>query len=62
MTILSRNCTYPWHVFNKDGQLPLLGIPQTPIVLHYPVVAESLQQLDLTLQSVHLLQQDRHTE
>lgn len=47
--------TYPRHVLHEDGQGLLSTVPQTAIVLHNALVLQVLQQLDLTLQSTHLL-------
>lgn len=50
-----RKCTYPRHKFHKNRQLFLHRIPQAAIVLHYTLVTQILQELDLTLQRIHLL-------
>lgn len=47
--------TYPRHVLHEDGQSLLGTVPQAAIVLHYALVLQVLQQLDLTLQCTHLL-------
>lgn len=47
--------TYPWHVLHEDGQSLLSAVPQTAVVLHNALVLQVFQQLDLTLQSTHLL-------
>lgn len=47
--------TYPWHVLHEDGQSLLGAVPQAAIVLHYALMLQVLQQLDLALQSTHLL-------
>lgn len=47
--------TYPWHVLHEDGQSLLGAVPQAAIVLHYALMLQILQQLDLALQSTHLL-------
>lgn len=49
--------TYPWHVLHEDGQSLLGTVPQTAIVLHNALVLQVLQQLDLTFQSTHLLEE-----
>lgn len=48
--------THPRHELHKDGEFSLIQVPKTPVVLNNPVVSQILQQLDLTLQGVHLLQ------
>lgn len=48
--------THPRHELNKNGEFLLVEVPKTPIVLNDPFVAQILQQLNLTLQSIHLLQ------
>lgn len=48
--------THPRHKLHKDGEFPLFEVPQTAVVLNNTLVAEILQQLDLTLQSIHFLQ------
>lgn len=48
--------THPGHELNKNGEFLLVEVPKTPIVLNDPLVAQILQQLNLTLQSIHLLQ------
>lgn len=45
----------PWHVLHEDGQSLLGAVPQAAIVLHYALMLQVLQQLDLALQSTHLL-------
>lgn len=50
--------TYPWHVLHKDGEDLLSTVPQAAIVLHNAFMLQVLQQLDLTLQSTHLLERD----
>lgn len=47
--------TYPRHVLHEDGQSLLGTVPQAAIVLHYALVLQVLQQLDLALQCTHLL-------
>lgn len=47
--------TYPRHVLHEDGQSLLRTVPQTAVVLHYALMLQILQQLDLTLQGTHLL-------
>lgn len=47
--------TYPRHILHEDGQSLLSAVPQTAIVLHNALVLQVFQQLDLTLQSTHLL-------
>lgn len=49
--------TYPRHVLHEDGQSLLGTVPQAAVVLHYALVLQVLQQLDLTLQSAHLLRE-----
>lgn len=48
--------THPGHKLDKNGELLLLEVPKTTIVLNNPLVMQILQQLNLTLQSIHLLQ------
>lgn len=48
--------THPRHKFNKNGEFPLFEVPKTAIVLNNTLVAQVLQQLNLALQSIHLLQ------
>lgn len=50
--------SYPGHKLHENGEFPLLEVPQAPVVLDDPVVAQILQQLDLTLQSIDLLQRE----
>lgn len=47
--------TYPRHILHEDSQSLLSAVPQTAIVLHNALVLQVFQQLDLTLQSTHLL-------
>lgn len=51
--------THPRHKLNKYGEFLLLEVPQTTIVLNDPLVTQILQQLNLTLQSIHLLQRKK---
>lgn len=47
--------TYPRHILHEDSESLLSAVPQTAIVLHNALVLQVFQQLDLTLQSTHLL-------
>lgn len=47
--------THPRHEFHKDGQFSLDRITQAAVVLHYTLVTQVLQQLNLTLQCIHFL-------
>lgn len=51
--------THPGHELNKDGEFSLVEVPKAAVVLNNPLVTQILQQLNLTLQSVHFLQRDR---
>lgn len=51
--------THPGHELHKNGEFLLFVVPKATIVLHNAFVAQVLQQLDLTLQSVHLLQTNK---
>lgn len=51
--------THPGHELNKNGEFSLIQVPKAPVVLNDPVVSQILQQLNLTLQSVHLLQTEK---
>lgn len=51
--------THPGHKLHKNGEFLLFRVPKTTVVLHNPLMAQILQQLNLTLQSIHLLQQDK---
>ncbi|TNN84590.1 hypothetical protein EYF80_005290 [Liparis tanakae] len=48
--------THARHVLHEDGERPLHGVSQAAVVLDDPLVAQVLQQLDLTLQSADLLE------
>ena len=58
----SRRITYPGHKLDKNGEFLLFVVPEAAIVLHDALVAQVLQQLDLTLQSVHLLQTNKKAQ
>lgn len=47
--------TDSWHVLHEDGERSLHRVLQAAVVLNDPLVAQVLQQLDLTLQRTHLL-------
>ena len=53
---------YPWHKLYKDGELSLVWVTQAAVVLNDALVTEVLQQLDLALQSVHLLRRAKERE
>ena len=49
--------THPGHELHEDGELPGVQVPQRAVVLDDALVMEVLQQLDLTLQGIHLLRE-----
>lgn len=53
---VTHKSTYPRHELDKNGEFLLFKVPKTTIVLNNPLVTQILQQLNLTLQSIHLLQ------
>lgn len=50
--------TYPRHVLHEDGEDLLSTVPQAAVVLHNTFMLQVLQQLDLTLESAHLLERE----
>lgn len=48
-------CTYPRHVLHKDRKRSFMCVPQAAIVLNNALMEKIFQQLNLTLQSTHLL-------
>lgn len=47
--------THAGHVLHEDGERSLHCVSQAAVVLHNPLVAQVLQELDFTLQRAHLL-------
>lgn len=61
LQVVQKKLIYPRHVFHEDRQSSFMCVPQAAVVLNYAFMKKILQELDLTLQSTHLLNTSKKT-